>query len=110
MSTHRSKPRDLEISVPGLYGANPNELINIHLPLRLVSPATGRVKLQRSHASQAGERGWEIEGGRERTMLVTIREEVSGKMRAKRSIHLKGRASVAAGGSWSSSCLQGAQY
>lgn len=66
MSTHRSKPRDLEISVPGLYGANPNELINIHLPLRLVSLATGRVKLQRSHASQAGERGWEIEGGRER--------------------------------------------
>lgn len=65
-------------------------------PLWLMSQATGRIKLQRSHTSQ-GER----EAGREREKMNDAEEvsgddkraQVSDKMRAKRSKHQKGKAS-----------------
>lgn len=70
-------------------------------PLSLMSPATGRIKLQGSHTSQ-GER----EAGRSRERISDgekvsgddARAQVSDKMRAKRSKHQKGKASRPAGG------------
>lgn len=70
-------------------------------PLWLMSPATGRIKLQRSYTSQ-GER----ESGRARTGMSDAekvsgddkRAQVSDKMRAKRGKHQKGKASGPVGG------------
>ena len=70
-------------------------------PLWLMSPATGRIKLQRSHTSQ-GER----EAGRVRERMSDAekvsgddkRAQVSDKMRAKRSQTPKGQSLGACGG------------
>lgn len=108
-SKHRSKPRDPEISVPGLYGAQSKWAHQYSLTAPAPVPGDQQNKVAEvtdftSRGERPGDRG------RERMMLGTIREEVSGKMRAKKRIHQKGRASVAAGGLWSSSCLQSAQH
>lgn len=75
-----------------------NELVNYIDPLWLMSPATGRIKLQRSHTSQGEREAGERMSDAEEVSGDDKRVQVPDKMRAKRSKHQKGKASGPEGG------------